>query len=117
MPILAETQRRLARMGLSLERPMSVVDLYRWFDPAHWRSPDPDVRRVSAKLSFGLPTVAFHMALLSRDQALVDRIRPHVEDMVQVMLDHGRDYRRGENFNRAVVLGLQLSADWKQELP
>ncbi|NOX55770.1 MAG: hypothetical protein GXP27_15280 [Planctomycetes bacterium] len=113
----AEIEDRLAKLGLSLQPPMTVIDLYRWFDPAHWRNPDPDVRRISAKLCFGLPTVAFHTALLSRDRQLIERIRPHVEDMIQVMLAHGRYYDRGENFNRAVVLGLQLLAPRKQELP
>ncbi|HID77101.1 MAG TPA: hypothetical protein EYP56_14035 [Planctomycetaceae bacterium] len=90
--------------------PATVVDLYRWFDPQHWPSDDADVRRISTKLSFGLPTVAFHTALLSRDRRLIDRVRPHVEDMVQVMLEQGRHYHRGENFNRTVVLGLRLLA-------
>ena len=58
----------------------------------------------------GIPTVAFHKALLSEDPELVREVAPHVRDMVDKMLEHGDGYTHGENFNRAVILGLHLVA-------
>ncbi len=105
-----QTARQLARLGLSLDRPTTVVDLYRWFDPAMWQTGPTELRSLSGKLCFGLPTVAFHTALLSDREELIRQVEPHVEDMVEVMLQYGRYYHRGENFNRTVVLALELVA-------
>ena len=106
----AETQQRLDPFGLSLTRPATVLDLLGKFDPAFMGS--GEWRRVSlnGKLLFGIPTVALHKALLSEDADLVTRVEPHVRRMVDLMLEHGDRYQHGENFNRAVVLGLHLLA-------
>ena len=41
---------------------------------------------------------------------LIRKVAPSVRDMVGKMLAHGHVYKRGENFSRAVVLGLLLVA-------
>ena len=105
-----ETQEALKPFGLSLDQETTVFDLYEAFDPQHWQSDDRRVRSVSGKLCFGLPTVAFHCALLSEDPELVEEAAPAVRDMVEQMLAHGDRYSHGEDFNRAVVLGLHLAA-------
>ena len=105
-----ETQKLLAPFGLSLSRPATVSDLLARFDPELLAARDWRVRKVNEKLCFGLPTAAFHAALLADDSALVREVAPHVRDMVEKMLVGGRLYTRGENYNRAVVLGLHLLA-------
>ena len=106
----AQTEKRLEPFGLSLKREATVFDLYRAFDPRQWQDRRHTVRGVSGKLCFGIPTVAFHAALLSRDPELIRRVASAVRDMVGKMLAHGHLYKGGENFNRAVVLGLLLVA-------
>ncbi len=106
----AEMEAGLRPFGLALEREATVLDLWRRFDPDVWSSRDWKRRRVSDKLCFGIPTVAFHEALLSEDPGLIGEVAPHVREMVDAMLEHGHLYTVGEDFNRAVVLGLQLLA-------
>ncbi|MFH1269171.1 MAG: hypothetical protein ABIK89_25870 [Planctomycetota bacterium] len=105
-----ETEGALERFGLSLAARTTVLDLYKRFDPGLFGTRSAQRRQVNAKLLLGLPTVAFHKALLSADPALVREVAPHVEDMVEKMLEHGDGYTHGENFNRAVILGLHLVA-------
>ena len=50
------------------------------------------------------------MALLSGDPQLAAQVAPAVRRMVQIMVEHGDRYDHGENFNRAVVLGLLLAS-------
>jgi len=104
----AAAERLLQTFGLSLFRPATVRDLFRAFDPSFMTLHSAQRRRIANKLLFGIPTVAFHMALLSRDPELVWAVRPDVIAMVRIMRDFGAFYDRGENFNRAVVLGLEL---------
>jgi hypothetical protein len=111
----AETRSRLERFGLSLDRPATVMDLFAAFRPEDWTSDDRATRQVSGKLCFGLPTSAFHKALLSGDPELVARVAPSVRRMVETMTEHGGRYESGENFNRAVVLGLLLLAAESRE--
>ena len=106
----AETEKRLQPFGLSLKRKATVFDLYRAFDPKQWQDRRRTIRAVSGKLCFGIPTVAFHAAIFSQDPELIRRVAPGVRDMVGKMLAHGHLYTGGEDFNRAVVLGLLLVA-------
>jgi hypothetical protein len=106
----AEMQSRLEPFGLSLNRPATVFDLFAAFRPDHWMSDNWATRQVGGKLCFGLPTCAFHKALLTGDPELAARVAPSVRLMVQMMIEHGDRYDRGENFNRVVVLGLLLLA-------
>ena len=105
-----ETQEALEPFGLSLDQETTVFDLYGAFDAEQWQSDNRKVRSVSGKLCFGIPTVAFHCALLSEEPELVEEVAPFVRDMVEQMLAHGDAYSYGENFNRSVVLGLHLVA-------
>jgi len=105
-----EVAKDLAPFDLSLAQPTSVFDLCRKFDPELMAARSWQSRRVNGKLLFGIPTVAFHKALLSEDPALVQEIAPYVRRMVGHMLTHGHLYTHGENFNRAVILGLHLVA-------
>ena len=109
-----EAEQALRPFGLSLSRKATVADIYKAFDPNQWEARSRKVRRVSSKLCFGIPTVAFHSALLSGDPQLIRQVVPSVRDMVATMLAHGHLYRGGENFNRAVVLGLLLVASPRQ---
>jgi len=104
------TEAAVQRFGLSLDEPATVLDLFAAFDPEQWHADDRQTRSVSGKLLFGIPTVAFHLALLSEDPELVDQVAPHVRRMVEVMLEHGEVYDSGENFSRSAVLGLHLVA-------
>jgi hypothetical protein len=106
----SETEEALRPFGLTLAAQTTVLDLYRRFDPQLFQTQSWQTRQVNAKLLMGLPTVAFHKALLSEDPELVREVAPHVQDMVAKMLAHGNKYTRGENFNRAVILGLHLVA-------
>lgn len=106
----AETEKALQPFGLTLKEKTDVVQLYARFDAELFAASDSSQRRVNAKLLMGLPTVAFHKALLSEDPHLVRLVSPHVKDMVAKMLQHGDAYTHGENFNRAVILGLHLVA-------
>jgi hypothetical protein len=106
----AEMAARLEPFGLALEREATVFDAWRSFDPEAWAFDDWKRRSVNGKLCFGIPTVAFHMALLSEDPELIREVAPQVRAMVDAMLEHGHLYTGGEDFNRAVVLGLQLLA-------
>ncbi len=101
---------RLAHLGLSLATPQCAPQLFEQYDPRWMQSDDALQRSVGSKLCFGIPTVAFHMALLSKDTAQVAMVAPAVRQMVRTMLEHGTAYDRGENFNRSVVLGLLLWA-------
>jgi hypothetical protein len=101
-------EKALAGFGLSIQQPATVFDLLAKFDPKQLVTTDRFVKAVNEKLLFGIPTVAFHKALLSGDAALVREVAPHVRRMVHVMLEHGHRYDGGENFNRAVILGLHL---------
>jgi hypothetical protein len=105
-----ETQAALDPFGLALAAEATVIDLYREFDPRLFRARLARQRQVNGKLLMGIPTVAFHKALLSEDPDLVLEVGPYVEDMVDKMLRHGGGYTHGENFNRAVVLGLHVAA-------
>ncbi len=105
-----KTQEALEPFGLSLQKETTVFDLYERFDPEHWQSDDWRVRSVNGKLCFGIPTVAFYCALLSEAPELVEEVAPSVRDMVEQMLEHGDLYSHGEDFNRAVTLGLHLVA-------
>lgn len=104
----AETQSRLEPLGLSLNRPATVFDLFAAFSPDRRTSDNPTVTQINGKLCFGLPTSAFHKALLSGDPELTARVTLPVRRMVETMMKRGDRYERGENFNRAVVLGLLL---------
>ena len=105
-----ETQAALGPFGLTLAADTTVIDLYERFDPRLFRAQSPRERQVNAKLLMGIPTVALHKALLCEDPALVREVGPYVKDMVDKMLEHGDGYTHGENFNRAVILGLHLVA-------
>jgi len=105
-----EAQAALGPFGLNLAANTTVIDLYERFDPRRFRAQSASERRVNAKLLMGIPTVALHKALFSEDPALVREVGPYVEDMVDKMLEHGDAYTHGENFNRAVILGLHLVA-------
>ena len=100
-------------VGLSLAAPRNVAELLTAYDPASMQSRSGALRSTTNKLCFGIPTTAFHKALASEDPELVAEVAPHVRRMIQIMLEHGRDYDRGENFNRTVVLALLL---WAAEL-
>ena len=106
----AEIEPALAPFGLTLGRKATVFDVYAKFDPQQFAARNWRRRKITGKLLMGIPTVAFHKTLLSEDPALVDEIASHVEDMVKKMLAYGRLYTHGENFNRAVILGLHLAA-------
>lgn len=105
-----EIEKALANFNLSIQTPATVFDLIAKFDPKQLATTDRFVKAINEKLLFGIPTVAFHKALLSGDAALIREIAPHVRRMVRAMLEHGRHYDGGENFNRAVVLGLHALA-------
>ena len=87
-----------------------MIELLATFDPAWMQSKNRGLRSTANKLCFGIPTAAFHMALASEDPNLAAEVVPHVRRMVRIMLDHGRAYDRGENYNRTVVLALLLWA-------
>ncbi len=108
--VTPEIEKALASFGLSVRKPATVSDLFAKFDPRQFETRDRFVTAINEKLLFGIPTVAFHKALLSEDTALVGGVAPHVHRMVRLMVDHGGHYDRGENFNRAVILGLHLLA-------
>ena len=101
---------RLAPLGLSLNEPKNVVELLAAYDPAWMGAKNGLLRSTGNKLCFGIPTAAFHKALASENAELAAEVGPHIRRMVQIMLDHGADYDRGENFNRTVMLGLLLWA-------
>jgi hypothetical protein len=105
-----QTEAALRPFGLTLARKTTVLDLCAQFDPTLFQAPSAQQRRVNAKLLMGLPTVAFHKALLSENPDLVRQVTPPVKRLVEAMLEHGADYSHGENFNRAVILGLHLVA-------
>ena len=104
------TRRRLIALGISSAERCTVLDLWDSFDASWWQADDRAIRFTGSKLCFGIPTAAFHKALLSEDPELVAEVAPHVRRMVRIMLEHGHDYERGENYNRTVVLGLLLLA-------
>jgi len=108
--VTPEIEKALASFGLSIQKPVTVFDLLAKFDPKRLATTDCFVKAVNEKLLFGIPTVAFHKALLSGDAALIREVGPHVRRMVRAMLEHGRHYDGGENFNRAVILGLHTLA-------
>lgn len=101
---------RLSALGLSLSMPRNVFDLFNAFDPSWMRADNWRLRSTGNKLCFGIPTAAFHKALVSEDPEFIDWVAPYVRRMVRALLDHGQDYRRGENYNRTVVLALMLWA-------
>jgi len=105
----------LSGIGLSLTRPTTVLKLHEAYDPQRWRQFSPESKTLCAKLCFGLPTVVCHGALLCGDSDLVQRVTPTVEKMVDQMLVAGREYQRGENFNRTVILGLLLVSRRNQQ--
>lgn len=105
-----QTAQALEPFGLSPDEPVSALELFAHFDPDYWLTGDWRTRSVASKLLFGIPTIAAHLALLSEEPELVARAAPVVTRMVDVMLACGDRYDRGENFNRAVVLGLHLLA-------
>ena len=103
-------EKALASFDLSIQKRATVFDLLPKFDPKRLATTDRFVKAVNEKLLFGIPTVAFHKALLSGDAVLIREVGPHVRRMVRAMLEHGRHYDAGENFNRAVILGLHTLA-------
>ncbi len=103
-------EKALAGFGLSIPQPATVFNLLAKFDPKRLTTTDRFMKAVNEKLLFGIPTVAFHKAPLSEDAVLIREAAPHMRRMVRAMLEHGRRYDGGENFNRAVILGLQLLA-------
>lgn len=105
-----ETEEVLEPFGLRLTAKTTVIDLYEKFDARRFKTGSSQQRRVNAKLLMGIPTVAFHKALISEDPALVREVGPYVEKMVEEMLAHGDGYTHGENYNRTVILGLHLVA-------
>ncbi len=105
-----KTERAVRQIGLSLDEPATVMDLWEHFSVDSLQATEWTERNVSNKLCFGMPTVAVHLALLSRDEELVAEVAPVVVEMMQTILDHGELYDRGENFNRTVVMGLHLVA-------
>lgn len=105
-----QSEARLRPLGLSLAQPSTVADLFGAFDPSWWQAENADVRYVGGKLCFGIPTAAFHNVLLAEDEEVIAEVAPHVRRMVDVMLTSGHNHHAGENFNRAVVLGLLLVA-------
>ena len=105
-----ETEDALKPFGLTLASRATVIDVYAKFDPVHFETGSSRNRRVNGQLLMGIPTLAFHKALLSEDPALVQEVAPPVEDMVHKTLAYGRGYTHGENFNRTVILGLHLVA-------
>jgi hypothetical protein len=99
---------RLALAGLSLREQRNVIELFEAYDPAWMRAENGKLRSVGNKLCYGIPTAAFHKALACEDAELNAEVAPHVRRMVRIMLEHGADYDRGENYNRTVLLGLLL---------
>lgn len=104
----AATKAQLAPLGLDLNKPMTVLELYDAYDRQVWSQPKTEAFRTMHKLCFGLTTVALHGALLSEDAELVRRVKPTVERMVREFSEHQTAYDGGENFNRTVILGLLL---------
>lgn len=100
----------LALLGLSLSEPRDVFALLERYDPAWMTAKDGTLRSTGNKLCFGIPTAAFHKALAGENAELTAEVAPHVRRMLRIMLDHGQDYDRGENFNRTVTLSLLLWA-------
>lgn len=111
-----EAEEAIELFGLTLTAKATVIDLFERFDARLLKTGSSQQRRVNAKLLMGIPTVAFHKSLLSDDLALVREVGPHVENMVEKMLTHGDGYTHGENFNRAVILGLHLIAQRAKEV-
>jgi hypothetical protein len=103
-------EKALASFGLSVQKPATVLNLLAKFDPKRLATTNRFAKAVNEKLLFGIPTVAFHKALLSGDVTLIREAAPHARRMVRAMLEHGRRYDGGENFNRAVILGLHALA-------
>lgn len=110
-------EKALASFGLTLRQPATVLDLLAKFNPKRLATTDRFVKAVNEKLLFGIPTVAFHKALLSGDAALIRETAAPVRRMVRAMVEHGRHYDSGENFNRAVILGLHLMALEPRRVP
>ncbi|MCB1226879.1 MAG: hypothetical protein KDK99_13770 [Verrucomicrobiales bacterium] len=102
----AATRSQVAALGLDLDKPMTVLDLYSAYDRKVWSQPKSEAFNTMHKLCFGLTTVALHGALLSDDKELAQRVRPTIERMVAEFAAHHQAYQRGENFNRTVILGL-----------
>ena len=102
----AATRSQAAALGLDLDKPMTVLDLFDAYDRKVWSDPGAEAFHTMHKLCFGLTTVALHGALLSGDEELARRARPTVERMIEEIASHQSSYQRGENFNRTVVLGL-----------
>lgn len=102
----AATKAQLTPLGLDLNQPMTVLELFDAYDRKVWTQPASEAFHTMHKLCFGLPTVALHGALLSDDAELVRRVKPTVERMVREFGEHHAAYNRGENFNRTVILGL-----------
>lgn len=102
----AQTGALLAPLGLALHQHRTVLDLYASFDRRLWDEPDAEAFRVMGKLCIGLCTVALHGALLADDPALRKEASPVVRRMVEEFARYQARYLRGENFNRAVILGL-----------
>jgi len=101
---------RAALLGLAISKPHTPKELLDAFDPAWMPAKNGMLRSTANKLCYGIPTAAFHKALTSEDPELVTEVAPYIRRMVEIMLAHGQDYERGENFNRTVVLGLMLWA-------
>ncbi|MCB1228836.1 MAG: hypothetical protein KDN19_01135 [Verrucomicrobiae bacterium] len=109
----AATRALIEPLGLELDRPVSVLELYDTYDRRWWAEPGNPTHGVMQKLCYGLCTVALHGALLSEDPALRARVRPTVARMVKEFSENQQHYRGGENFNRTVILGLLALDDEK----
>lgn len=121
----AATRAQVAALGLDLEKPMTVLDLYDAYDRKVWEQPATEAFRTMHKLCFGLTTVALHGSLLAEDPELTNRVKPTVDRMTREFSEHHAAYHGGENFNRIVILGLlaearsqsTAGADYGRELP
>lgn len=106
----AAVRELLKPLGLHLEQSATALDLYRGSEAQRWSVGNREQQNLVQKLCYGLATVPLHAALLSEDPALIRRAEPTVRSMVGELLRHHRDYERGENFNRTVILALLLDA-------
>jgi hypothetical protein len=106
----AATRELLKPLGLTLDKSMTAVELYRAFNRKWWSAENKEIWNLNQKLCIGLATVPLHGALLSGGPALVKQAAPVVRNMVAELLREQRRYDRGENFNRTVILGLLLEA-------
>lgn len=103
----ARLQALVQPLGLDLNEPINVIQLFDTYDRRWWTEPSgAREHRTMQKLGFGLCTVALHGALLSENPELGKRVLPTVARMVEEFAANQQHYHHGENFNRTVILGL-----------